>query len=100
MPNVVGRVVEGSAHPIAPASDPPAAAGVCRAGNPPQRRELMRECGALHQSFAVPLGDAEQTDPRRYLPVPKNFSDDDAEIRVDLPVHLRFSRDGWLTGDS
>ncbi|MEU3620329.1 hypothetical protein ABZ725_49930 [Streptomyces sp. NPDC006872] len=36
---------------------------------------------------------AEQTDPRRYLHVPKNFSDDDARIRVDLPTHLAFSRD-------
>ena len=31
--------------------------------------------------------------PRRYLHIPKNFSDDDASIRVDLPTHLRFSRD-------
>jgi len=59
-----------------------------------ERRELMREwVTPLHQALAVPLGIAEQTDPRRYLHVPKNFSDDDAEIRVDLPVHLRFSRD-------
>lgn len=59
-----------------------------------ERRELMREwVTPLHQALAVPLGIAEQTDPRRYLHVPKNFSDDDAQIRVDLPVHLRFSRD-------
>jgi len=59
-----------------------------------ERRELMREwVGPLHQALAQPLGIAEQTDPRRYLHVPKNFSDDDAQIRVDLPVHLRFSRD-------
>ncbi|MFE2513326.1 pRL2-11 [Streptomyces naganishii] len=59
-----------------------------------ERRELMREwVTPLHQALAVPLGIAEQTDPRRYLHIPKNFSDDDAEIRVDLPVHLRFSRD-------
>ncbi|MEU9115979.1 hypothetical protein AB0D04_30460 [Streptomyces sp. NPDC048483] len=58
------------------------------------RRELMREwVGPLHQALAVPLGIAEQTASRRYLHVPKNFSDDDAQIRVDLPVHLRFSRD-------
>ncbi|HET6356621.1 hypothetical protein [Streptomyces sp.] len=58
-----------------------------------ERRELMREwVGPLHQALAQPLGIAEQTAPRRYLRVPKNFSDD-AEIRVDLPVALRFSRD-------
>ncbi|MFI7020946.1 hypothetical protein [Streptomyces sp. NPDC050164] len=59
-----------------------------------ERRELMREWVApLHQALAVPLGIAEQTGPRRYLHVPKNFSDDDAEIRVDLPTSLGFSRD-------
>ncbi|PIB05111.1 MULTISPECIES: pRL2-11 [Streptomyces] len=59
-----------------------------------ERRELMREwVTPLHLALAQPLGIAEQTDPRRYLHVPKNFSDDDAQIRVDLPVHLRFSRD-------
>lgn len=59
-----------------------------------ERRELMREWVVpLHQALAQPLAIAEQTDPRRYLHVPKNFSDDDAQIRVDLPVHLRFSRD-------
>lgn len=47
----------------------------------------------LHQALAQRLASAEQTDPRRYLHVQKNFSDDDAQIRVDLPVHLRFSRD-------
>ncbi|WP_030371329.1 hypothetical protein [Streptomyces rimosus] len=36
---------------------------------------------------------SEQTDPRRYLHIPKNFSDDDAEIRIGLPAHLDFSRD-------
>ncbi|MGW5609477.1 helicase HerA domain-containing protein [Streptomyces sp. NPDC003753] len=56
-----------------------------------ERRELMREWVVpLHQALAQPLGIAEWTDPRRYLHVPKNFSDDDAQIRVDLPVHLRF----------
>ncbi|WP_369173071.1 hypothetical protein AB5J49_36235 [Streptomyces sp. R28] len=59
-----------------------------------ERRELMREwVTPLHQALAVPLGIAEQTDPRRYLHVPRNFSDVDAQIRVDLPVSLRFSRD-------
>ncbi|WP_086796485.1 pRL2-11 [Streptomyces caniscabiei] len=59
-----------------------------------ERRELMREWVVpLHQALAQPLAIAEQTDPRRYLHVPKNFSDDDAQIRVDLPVSLRFSRD-------
>ncbi|MFI5945525.1 pRL2-11 [Streptomyces uncialis] len=58
------------------------------------RRELRREwVEPLHQALVQPLGIAEQTDPRRYLHIPKNFADDDAEIRVDLPLHLRFSRD-------
>lgn len=59
-----------------------------------ERRELMREwVGPLHEALHRPLGLAEQTDPRRYLHIPKNFSDDDAEIRIDLPKHLDFSRD-------
>ncbi|MEU2855625.1 pRL2-11 [Streptomyces syringium] len=59
-----------------------------------ERRELMREwVRPLHDAIHRPLGLAEQTDPRRYLHVPKNFSDDDAEIRIDLPRHLGFSRD-------
>ncbi|WP_204328291.1 pRL2-11 [Streptomyces aureoverticillatus] len=59
-----------------------------------ERRELMREwVHPLHQALAQPLGIAEQTNPRRYLHIPRNFTDDDAVIRVDLPVHLRFSRD-------
>ncbi|MFE3556977.1 helicase HerA domain-containing protein [Streptomyces sp. NPDC059193] len=59
-----------------------------------ERRELMREwVGPLHDALHQPLGLAEQTDPRRYLHIPKNFSDDDAEIRVDLPTRLGFSRD-------
>ncbi|MER7049292.1 pRL2-11, partial [Streptomyces jumonjinensis] len=57
-------------------------------------RELSREwIHPLHQALAGPLGYAEQTDPRRYLHIPCNFSDDDARIRVDLPMHMRFSRD-------
>ncbi|MFM9584154.1 helicase HerA domain-containing protein [Streptomyces caniscabiei] len=59
-----------------------------------ERRELMREWVVpLHEALYRPLGLAEQTDPRRYLHVPKNFSDDEARIRVDLPTHLAFSRD-------
>lgn len=59
-----------------------------------ERRELMREwVGPLHEALHQPLGLAEQTDPRRYLHIPKNFSDDDAQIRIDLPARLGFSRD-------
>ncbi|WP_424893238.1 pRL2-11 [Streptomyces sp. XH2] len=59
-----------------------------------ERRELMREwVHPLHEAIHRPLGYAEQTDPRRYLRIPKNFSDDDAEIRIDLPTGLGFSRD-------
>nr|WP_205574241.1 pRL2-11 [Streptomyces scabiei] len=59
-----------------------------------ERRELMREWVApLHDALYRPLGYAEQTDPRGYLHIPKNFSDDDAEIRVDLPRGLGFSRE-------
>ncbi|MEU9291512.1 hypothetical protein AB0D57_44600 [Streptomyces sp. NPDC048275] len=57
-----------------------------------EHRELMRQWVVpLHEALTRPL--VEQTAPRHYLHVPKNFSDDDAEIRVGLPVHLRFSRD-------
>ncbi|MFL4910756.1 helicase HerA domain-containing protein [Streptomyces sp. MMS24-I2-30] len=41
----------------------------------------------------MPLGMSELTDPRRYLHVPRNFSDDDAEIRIDVPTHMRFNED-------
>ncbi|WP_332010683.1 pRL2-11 [Streptomyces uncialis] len=59
-----------------------------------ERRELMREWVLpLHDALHRPLGLAEQTDPRRYLHIPHNFSDDDAEIRIDLPRQLGFSRD-------
>ncbi|MFD9465490.1 helicase HerA domain-containing protein [Streptomyces sp. NPDC060027] len=59
-----------------------------------ERRELMREWVVpLHEALTIPLGIAEETAPRRYLHIPKNFTDDDASIRVDLPTHLRFSRD-------
>ncbi|MFI1018222.1 pRL2-11 [Streptomyces sp. NPDC020965] len=67
-----------------------AAGGILGRGHRELRREWIHP---LHQALAGPLGIAEQTDPRRYLHIPHNFSDDDAEIRVDLPVHLRFSRD-------
>ncbi|MFG2576127.1 hypothetical protein [Streptomyces sp. NPDC048481] len=36
---------------------------------------------------------AELTCPRRYLHIPRNFSDDDAQIRIDVPVHMRFTED-------
>ncbi|MFJ4966712.1 pRL2-11 [Streptomyces sp. NPDC088729] len=59
-----------------------------------ERRELMREwVGPLHEALHQPLGLAEQTDPRRYLHIPTNFTDDDAQIRIDLPTRLGFSRD-------
>ncbi|MBC9729305.1 helicase HerA domain-containing protein [Streptomyces sp. TRM68367] len=59
-----------------------------------EQRELMREwVTPLHHALAVPLGIPEQTDPRRYLHVPVNYTDDDARIRIDLPLHLRFSQD-------
>lgn len=59
-----------------------------------KRREFMREwVRPLHEALAVPLGMSELTDPRRYLHVPKNFNDDDAQIRIDVPVHLRFNED-------
>ncbi|MFK8851673.1 pRL2-11 [Streptomyces sp. Ac-502] len=59
-----------------------------------ERRELMREwIVPLHEALHRPLGIAEQSDPRRYLHIPKNFSDDDAQIRIALPTSLAFSRD-------
>ncbi len=59
-----------------------------------KRREFMREwVTPLHEALAVPLGISELTDPRRYLHVPRNFSDDDAEIRIDVPTHMRFNED-------
>ncbi|MDX3519477.1 MULTISPECIES: pRL2-11 [Streptomyces] len=55
------------------------------------QRELMREwVEPLHQALVGPLGIPEATRPRSYLHVPLNFSDDDAEIRIDLPVALKF----------
>ncbi|MGW9452463.1 pRL2-11 [Streptomyces sp. NPDC055632] len=59
-----------------------------------ERRELMREwVEPLHQALAAPLGISEYTDPRTYLHVPVDFTDDDAQIRIDLPVNLRFKRE-------
>ncbi|MFI2209832.1 hypothetical protein [Streptomyces sp. NPDC020141] len=57
------------------------------------RREPRQERVApLHQALAGPFGIAEQTGPRRYLHIPEYFTDD-ARIRVDLPTHLRSSRE-------
>ncbi|MFF9547989.1 pRL2-11 [Streptomyces albidoflavus] len=59
-----------------------------------KRRELMREWVLpLHEALALPLRLPEQTDPRRYLHIPRNFSEDDAVIRVDVPGRLDFSKD-------
>jgi hypothetical protein len=59
-----------------------------------KRRELMREWVLpLHDALALPLQLHEQTDPRRYLHIPFNFSDDNAQIRVDVPRRLNFSKD-------
>ncbi|MEV6357897.1 pRL2-11 [Streptomyces hydrogenans] len=59
-----------------------------------ERREVLEEwIEPLHQALADPLGVSEHTDPASYLHIPTDFSDDDAEIRVDLPLHLKFNRD-------
>ncbi|MFD4371074.1 pRL2-11 [Streptomyces sp. NPDC058486] len=59
-----------------------------------ERRELMGEwVEPLHQALTGPLGISEHTAPASYLHVPAEFTDDDAEIRIDLPLHLRFDRD-------
>ncbi|MFF3019756.1 pRL2-11 [Streptomyces sp. NPDC057939] len=59
-----------------------------------KRRELLREWVLpLHEALAMPLRLPEQTDPRRYLHIPRNFSEDDAVIRVDVPGRLDFSKD-------
>ncbi|MGK5543373.1 helicase HerA domain-containing protein [Streptomyces sp. URMC 127] len=71
-----------------------AAGGIAYAVLSRERRELMREwVEPLHLALAAPLGIPEQTDPRTYLHVPLRFSDDDAEIRIDLPVNLRFNEE-------
>ncbi|WP_328923490.1 hypothetical protein OG429_01805 [Streptomyces sp. NBC_00190] len=59
-----------------------------------KRRELMGEwVFPLHEALALPLRLPEQTDPRRCFHIPKNFSDGAAEIRVDVPGCLDFSKD-------
>ncbi|MFI9213942.1 pRL2-11 [Streptomyces sp. NPDC053253] len=59
-----------------------------------ERRELLHEwVEPLHQALAGPLGISEHTAPRSYLHIPADFTDDDAEIRIDLPVNLRFKRE-------
>jgi hypothetical protein len=59
-----------------------------------KRREFQREWVIpLHEALALPLRLPEQTDPRRYLHIPRNFSEDDAVIRVDVPGRLDFSKD-------
>ncbi|WP_431983842.1 pRL2-11 [Streptomyces qinglanensis] len=56
------------------------------------QRELMREwIEPLHLALLDPLGLPAATRPRSYLHVPANFNDDDAEIRIDLPVNLKFN---------
>ncbi|MGW1976660.1 pRL2-11 [Streptomyces sp. NPDC001889] len=56
------------------------------------QRELMREwIEPLHLALLDPLGVPHGTRPRSYLHIPKAFSDDDAEIRIDLPVNLQFN---------
>ncbi|MFE7431111.1 helicase HerA domain-containing protein [Streptomyces sp. NPDC057545] len=59
-----------------------------------KRREFMREwVRPPARALAKPLGMSELTGPRRYLHTPRNFSDDDAEIPIDAPGHLRFNED-------
>ncbi|MEV0449782.1 DUF87 domain-containing protein [Streptomyces sp. NPDC050600] len=71
-----------------------AACGVTYRVKTRERRELLREwVTPLHQALAGPLGISEHTDPSHYLHVPVDFTDDDAEIRIDLPAHLKFNRD-------
>ncbi|MGW0703029.1 pRL2-11 [Streptomyces sp. NPDC002867] len=68
------------------------AGGVIHAVRTRGRRELMREwIEPLHLALADPLGIPPATRPRSYLHIPQNFSDDDAEIRIDLPVNLKFN---------
>lgn len=58
------------------------------------RREFTREwVRPLHEALAKPLGISELTDPRRYLHSPRTFSDDDAQIRIDVPHRLDFNED-------
>ncbi|MFI8515393.1 pRL2-11 [Streptomyces sp. NPDC085460] len=71
-----------------------AAGGVAYRVRGRERRELMGEwVEPLHKALADPIGISEHTDPASYLHVPADFGDDDAEIRIDLPLHLKFNRD-------
>ncbi|GAA3087136.1 hypothetical protein GCM10020000_87380 [Streptomyces olivoverticillatus] len=68
------------------------AGGVLHAVRNRGQAELMREwVEPLHLALMDPLGIAPGTRPRDYLHIPKNFSDDEAEIRIDLPVNLQFN---------
>ncbi|MFI0742468.1 pRL2-11 [Streptomyces sp. NPDC021100] len=68
------------------------AGGVLHAVRTRGQGELMREwIEPLHLALMDPLGIAPGTRPRSYLHIPENFSDDDAEIRIDLPVNLQFN---------
>ncbi|MEU5900350.1 pRL2-11 [Streptomyces venezuelae] len=54
-------------------------------------REHLREwVQPLHEALAHPLGIPPTARPTSYLHIPKNFNDDDAQIKIDLPVALRF----------
>lgn len=54
-------------------------------------REHTREwVQPLHEALAHPLGIPPAARPASYLHIPKNFNDDDAQIKIDLPVALRF----------
>ncbi|MEV1040464.1 pRL2-11 [Streptomyces sp. NPDC050204] len=71
------------------------AGGAAHAALTRQRRELMREwIEPLHLALSDPLGIPVATRPRSYLHIPVNFNDDDAEIRIDLPVDLKFNEAG------
>ncbi|MFD3422039.1 pRL2-11 [Streptomyces decoyicus] len=68
------------------------AGGLVQAVRHRGQRELMREwIKPLHLALLDPLGIPAATRPRSYLHIPANFNDDDAEIRIDLPVDLRFN---------
>ncbi|MFJ8676794.1 pRL2-11 [Streptomyces sp. NPDC093589] len=68
------------------------AGGLVQAVRHRGQRELMREwITPLHLALVDPLGIPEATRPRSYLHIPANFNDDDAEIRIDLPVNLQFN---------
>ncbi len=90
-PDAVARVL-GYGGPAALLAT--AAGGVAYRIKGRVRRELFAEwVDPLHHALADPLGISEHTDPSTYLHVPPDFGDDEAEIRIDLPLHLRFSRE-------